>query len=268
MRKALLLSAVLLCSCRMQSPSEAVQNPDGTYTVTIYSLPSKEPFSFIPKAYADSSTFNPDANPETSSVDGFVRNNGDDYATVHDATTGNSSNDSGGTFEVENANEPNYYVKRGIVCFPTASLPDGATITAATFSIYAQVKFTAESDSHRIVTATPASNTALSTADYNKTNFGTTALASDKTTSSISTSAYNDFAFNSTGLATISTTATTCYGVRSVEDVNGTTPSGTNSNLILYYSADNGSNVPKFVVTYSAAAATATAPTSLPLMFE
>jgi hypothetical protein len=67
--------------------------------------------------------------------------------------------------------------------------------------------------------------------------------------------AYNAFTFNATGKGTINRAGISSYCFRNANyDVAGTVPPWTsgNSSLFLVYMADNGSNEPQLVVTYTA----------------
>jgi len=116
-------------------------------------------------------TFYPNADPEVSSVDGFVFHL---YPTTKDtwanliAAGGTEANDSesGSTSLVEFAAvglHQWYYLTRSIFLFDTSSLPDDAVISSAVFSVCG----TSKSDELgvtpdlNIYSANPASNTAL-----------------------------------------------------------------------------------------------------------
>jgi hypothetical protein len=76
-----------------------------------------------------------------------------------------------------------------------------------------------------------------------------------KSYSGWSTGGYNDFTFNATGIAAISLTGVSCFSVRNANyDVAGIEPAWSSNFLsnIAAYTADNGSNEPQLVVTYTA----------------
>ena len=220
------------------------------------------PKAYLPKIYLTEDTFNPDAHPETSSVDGWVRssNANDTWGNQHDAADGTNADDS-------NANTPCAYINggtstdrfsgiwRGFFLFNTASIPDTNVVSSAVFSVYVTaVVDQFGSSSLCLVSSNPATNTALVTADYDQ--LGTTQFAADKTLASFSTSAYNDFTLNATGIAAIILTGVSKYGTRLSYDRTNTAPtwgSGYASAVTIYY-ADQGSNQPKLVVTHDAPA--------------
>ena len=202
-------------------------------------------------------TFNPDANPESTSVDGYVNRNSvnETYATIR-AGAGNGSDDTATndrTCRIIATTTSNQYdtLQRSIYLFDTSALTALATISASVFSLYATVVVNAYSDSIRLTTSTPASNTALVNADYAQT--GTTAQSTDVTMASITTSAYNDWTLNATGLSNISKTGITKFATRNTTDADNSAPtwsSGAESGISVNYS-DTGSNKPKLVVTYT-----------------
>jgi RHS repeat-associated protein len=213
---------------------------------------------FFPKAYAAESTFYPDANPESNSVDGFVINfpgGGASYATVHDASAGTEAHDDPVGYshiEVANMSASGYRVYRGFILFHTAAIPDNHSVTSSTLYLYVTaVDGNANSDSLSIVTSTPASNTGLVVGDFDQ--LGTTKLATDIAFSSLTTSAYNAFPLNASGLAAISTSSVTKLGLRTAQDISATTPTGVNS--VSIQSADDGGTTtgPKLVVVHAGA---------------
>lgn len=233
---------------------------DGTMTATFYSRPVNRIASngkwerLVEKAYADTLTVNPDANPETNSWDGYSDNQGPeaDYAAVHDATSANTeNNDSGISLLIENSDVgADFAIRRTFVGFLTSSIGAASTINSATFSLKGKASVVSDdSDSVTISSVTTASNTAINANDYNKTNFGT-AIAATKTMASWSTSAYNDFTV--TDLTAISKTGVTKIGARSTRDVAGTAPTG--QNTVTAHSADTADTTqdPKLVVNFGA----------------
>jgi hypothetical protein len=87
------------------------------------------------------SIFYPDANPESSSVDGQVGRESDQTFSAMRTATGNSGNDAGaeanaGRIEASATSDQYASMFRGIFTFDTSSLPDTDSISAATFSFY------------------------------------------------------------------------------------------------------------------------------------
>lgn len=180
-------------------------------------------------------TFYPDASPETSTVDGIAwyTHSGTTWATIHDAATGTNADDtlggnSGDDFIVRvkvGSTGSNYQqLWRSMFLFDTSSIPDTATIDSATIDFYVGNTTDALSQSFNIVSASPASNTAVTTADYDQ--FGTTKFASDTTIASLTTGAYNSIALNAAGLAAINVSGITKFGVRLTSDIGNSAPTG------------------------------------------
>jgi hypothetical protein len=236
----------------------------------------------IGKVGNTTSTFYPDANAESTSVDGNVQRAGvqEAFATIV-AGAGTTVQDAdpvdGTTNLLEGvrarfgAADPNFSrVGRDIFLFDTSAIPDTDTISSATFSMYGagsleQTAINATDRVMHIVATTPASNTALAAADYGQ--FGTTSFGSFDPGASFASwaTAYNDFTVNATGLANISKTGITKFGVRLYADMVGSWTSGwgglgatSDSRLYCQYADTAGTaNDPKLVVVHSGAAVTA-----------
>lgn len=210
------------------------------------------------------STFYPDPNPETTSVDGLVR-------TENLYTWANTRANAGeGAYPdinnhqtpgVQNTTTTNQfrYNQRGVFLFDTAALHDAADITGATFSLYGTQKNNAAGNINAVlVSSSPASNTDLVAADYGlAAHFGTTELAGRIPYANWSTTGYNDFALNASGLAAISKTGVTKLGVLHHFDFDNASPtwvSNTNpSGLWANFSETTGTGTdPTLVVTYTA----------------
>lgn len=208
-------------------------------------------------------TVYPDANPETTTVDGFVFRSSaistwsgirDGVGTGFDDTTLQNY-----VIYIQSDFLADTYRKiiRGIFLFNTSSIGAGSTITAAVLSLYGIAKtdpagWTPNID---IYTSNPASNTALAAADY--TTLGTTSqTGSPITYANFTNSVYNDFTFNATGISNISKTSISKFGVRNANyDAANTPPTyiaSEISSISVSYAEDTGTTRdPKLVVTYS-----------------
>lgn len=217
-------------------------------------------------------TVYPDANPETTSVDGKVGRGlvSESWATIR-AGAGNDKDDSAGTsgllVQIRPASATNMFafLYRSILLFDTSALGAGVTISAATVSLYVASKSDTAglAPSSDIYTSTPASNTALAISDFSQIG-STSQTGSAKPYASHTVGAYNDFTLNAAGLGNVSTSGVSKFGWRfSTYDVDGTSPtwtSGTPTSLVIASAADTAgtTNDPKLVVTYAL-------PTSLPI---
>jgi len=216
-----------------------------------------------PFTVSDSSTYYPDAHAESTSVDGYVAASGSEWTwaeIIAHAGVGSSDTVAKSEFmmiSAWDATDKWEQVLRSIFLFDTSGLDDGATISAATFSVYGDGKDDGLSVTPdiNVYSSDPASNDDLVSGDYD--SLGTTAYCDTAITyAGFDTSDYNDFAFNATGLAAISKTGVTKLGLRNASfDVSGTPPTwsaGWAYSRIKGYFAEQGTGYkPKLVVTYT-----------------
>lgn len=208
----------------------------------------------------DSLTKYPDANPESTSVDGHVRRSvaSETFGTIR-AGAGTNSSDTETEATIARlvaSSTSNQYsqMRRAIFLFDTSALTAEATISAATLSLYGSAKSNGlGSPTLDIVSSTPVSSTALVNADY--AQLGTTVF-SDIAYASFSTSAYNDMALNASGLAAISKTSISKFGTRIGWDTDnsfgGVWASTADTYFQAYFADQAGTtNDPKLVVTYT-----------------
>ena len=147
------------------------------------------------------------------------------------------------------------YLRRVITLFDTSSLTADATITAGvnTWGLYVVSVADNFVQTIRMVTTTPASNTALVNADYAQAaSSDVTQTTAEKTLASMTTSAYNDLTLNSTGDGNISKTGITKFGARYLSDINNTQPTwsaSVNGNYV--WQSEAGANPARLVVTYT-----------------
>ncbi len=131
------------------------------------------PEASYPFVISDSATFYPDANPESSSVDGYTFNNGTSqtWSNIRTVAGGYAypSATYGEVVEFCSSATTNQWswLTRAIYLFDTSALPDDATITDATLSIYGYAKQDPVGRSLDVNTyaSNPASNTDLVPAD-------------------------------------------------------------------------------------------------------
>jgi hypothetical protein len=201
--------------------------------------------------------FYPDADPETTSIDGYAGRIGVDETFANIRTgSGNTSDDSGDNILVylkASTTEDQFEeLKRGILLFDTSSLPDDCTITSAVLSIYGSAASSGlgSSDLH-IGSALPENNINLSDEDYGTcgtTSFGNISFASWG-------SGYKNITFNSSGRSAISKTGISKFSAQLSWDIensfDGSWVSGTQSGFT-FYSADKGTSYrPYLTVNYT-----------------
>jgi len=215
------------------------------------------------------STFYPDGDPESATVDGrtYFASANTTWSAIHDASVGGGAADnetsSANFSSVEATNASNVWnsIGRAYFLFNTSAIPDTDSVSAATFSVYVEGKSDSFTDAVALVDVNPASNIGIAAADYGQS--GTTKQATNISISSITTSAYNEWTLNSFGKASIAKDGVTKFGLRSEMD-RGNTPNWVSNGLSRIYGryADYSGTTsdPKLVVTHSS---TPIAPTVL-----
>ena len=206
----------------------------------------------------------PDPGPtESTSVDGRAYTTGQaTWALAHDAATGDGAGDNeGGTgiSMVESTHQGGLYeIIRAFLLFDTSAINDAETITAATLSVWGSFKTNTDNDGNdyvNVYTTTPASNTAITTADFDQ--IGTTEQATSIDYGSITAddTIYTNFTLNATGRGNISKTGITKFGMREGHDVlNDPIAVATRNDLDIRTAESTGTtNDPKLVVTSSLA---------------
>ena len=207
-------------------------------------------------------TFNPDADAESTSVDGTVARGvaSETFATITGgAGTASSDSTSAPTVAgIRASTTTNEFqaIERSILLFDTSSLPDNAIISAVTFEYFVTIVDNPLGNlSLVVVDSTPASNTGLVSADYSQ--LGSTALSNLLTMNGLSTNAYNLWTLNPAGRAAVSLPGITKLGFMVENDRSGSAPSWS-SNAIAAVVAQmaEGANPPKLNVTFVGAART------------
>ena len=213
------------------------------------------------------STFYPDAgDPGTTSIDGsYDETQGSGkWDAVHDETSSNSAvgTDTNEVYCRARVGGETSII-RSIFLFDTSTIDSADIITSATFSLRGTAKFTGVNDGNdfvSVVQSNPASNTTMSTADYDQVGD-----AVDNPTEGVdsgdridittwSTSGYNDFPLNSTGLGWIDEAGITKLGVREGHDIVDSAPASGTTGVRGYYADRSGtSNDPKLVVEHGVA---------------
>lgn len=192
----------------------------------------------------------------------FKADPGVTFANIRTATTGTGAYDDTANPNftyIYTSNTSNQFrgMGRGVFLFDTSSIASGATVTSATLSIYGIGKTNGQgSPEIDVVTANPASNTALAAGDYDYNDFGTSPFASIAY-ASWSTTGYNDF---SVGASAVTKAGITKLGTRVNWDTdNSYGGSWTSADITGYscYTADQAgtTNDPKLVVVYTGSTA-------------
>ena len=192
-------------------------------------------------------TFYPDADTESTSVDGWAKGSGSDWPTNH-GSAGTGAQDNGPSVGVDISNFDDIY--RGLVVHDTSSLGAGSTVTSAFLSLHYDVIENPDSESVDVVSSAPASNTAIVAGDYD--SLDTTAHATRITVASLTSGDYEVRNLNATGVAAIGVTGTYKSGHRLSKDTDDTGPEASNTNRAHFSSADEAgvTDDPKLVVTH------------------
>lgn len=225
------------------------------------------PVKTLPGIMLVSKTIYPDAHPETTTVDGSIGLNegSTTWSTVRDSATGTVDDtltiDSNIAhcmthFNHSGGDPDKYSIGRGYFLFDTSSISSIANVTSVSLSIYnRQTDLPGYALTYCIVTSNPTSNTALVSADFATSHFGTSVLASKSW-------ATLDGAESQYSVHTLATTAVvkngiTKLGTRTDKDINNSAPaSGSNAMSFTYFS-DYGSNKPYLSVVYTQATVSA-----------
>lgn len=210
----------------------------------------------------DTLTVYPDADPETTTVDGdvFRATVVETFSTIRSGAGNAFRNETTIIHRLVAHNTESNYTSlvRGIHLFDTSTLSSNAVLSSAVLSLYGVGKSNGLglSTAHRalsLVESSPASNTTLVNSDYG--TLGTTRYADDFAYDNFSTTGYNDITLNSTGLSNISLTGITKFGTRLAVDTDNGTPAWVTieSTSITIRSSDypNGTFGPKLLVTYN-----------------
>jgi hypothetical protein len=207
------------------------------------------------------STFYPDANPETTSVDGYTsRGTNETWANKRAGATGGANDTAAANYlELVAHNVADLWstLTRVFSLFDTSSLGDLDTIDSATYEFVSIDRTNTLSDSLSLITTTPASNTGLVDADY--AQVAAVKQATDITFASLTvdSATYNVMTLNATGRGNISKTGVSKFGLRTTNDADNTTPtwsSGVASSTGMASAEETltGDKRPKLVVTHTA----------------
>jgi hypothetical protein len=206
-------------------------------------------------------TVSPDANPETTSVDGYVQRSASNETISGIVGGSGTARSNGGALLAAllgagTTTDRYAQVRHTILLFDSSGLPDGAFITSAQVRAHG-LSATSGLGALEVgvYESSPASDIALVNADYSTLDFSTRLDSSSITTSNVDTSDWNEFDLNASGLALINDMGVTRLGLALVacadeDDGLVTWASGATSQAN-FESADNGSGrAPELVVEY------------------
>jgi len=207
-------------------------------------------------------TFYPDPDPETTSVDGWVRHyvaDGDTWGNIRDGAGTDVRDDYTDTtlvkIKADSVNDQWEMICRGIFLFDTSILPDDSYISDGFLRLTGTGKGQTSdwSPAIGIFSANPASNTGLVAGDFD--SLGTTVLTNYISYANFDVgSKGNYFNFNSDGLSAINTTGISKFGARTDYDALNITPTWEESKssvFTIYYSEEPGGADPSIRVTFS-----------------
>jgi len=223
--------------------------------------PSGSPVYSVDRLY-NYDSFWSDADPETTSVDGHVKDADASWNTAHDETTAATVDYSGATFAIGVNKNGTYGIYRTPTLFDTSAITDTDTIDSATITLVPTIVTDDDGDQYSyiaIVDCTLGSPTTLATTDYpnigdavdNPTEHGTRNFIGGMVVATPET-----FIVNSTGLGTVDATGISYFAFREGHDINDVAPAGTNTTRITAHSADNTTGIsvsPRLEVSHSSA---------------
>jgi hypothetical protein len=231
----------------------------------------KVPIRLNQEIFLTTSTFYPDPNPETTSVDGYVIRNNLAGCVGFSTLRGDNGNDAqsdltafasflGNDYGEPDCGSPNWNgMSRSIFLFDSSAIPDTDTISSATFSAWGDLSENMYSQTADLVQSTVASNTNLVNSDFQGTVNDTT-LQSDTQIGlgSWNAAGYNDYALNATGIGNVSKTSVTKLGIRLSADRTNSAPSWASGRSSVYGATAEYTGTgrdPKLVVVHAASSA-------------
>jgi len=182
-------------------------------------------------------------------VNGYMEGTNASWATIWGATSaGSTANGSTGGLIANASRWSGYYISRIIVGFNTSALTSGATVLTAITSLYCDE--TAVEPNVALVTATPASSTAIADGDYDQ--LGATE-GSDARTTCVAAQ-YNNWTLNSTGRGWVNKTGITILGFRKSRDLDNSAPVTDEQQSNVTFTGNGYAGTtrdPKLVITYT-----------------
>ena len=174
---------------------------------------------FITKMRTETVTF------YSSNSDGNIAAESTTYQTAHDATLGKAVDNISSTLAVGQIQHTNgiYEIGRGYLFFDTSTIPDDATITSATLSIWINTDFSEQDFDITIQNGQPIyPHDPLVIEDYYYSNYS--GSGGSQNTSNFILGEYSSITLNETGISWINKTGTTKLCLRSSRDIDSTSP--------------------------------------------
>jgi hypothetical protein len=191
----------------------------------------------------------PEVTFNTTSSDGYTQNTSGSYATTYDAVEGTVSSSAIDLYIGQAFNPPLYTVYRGFVFFDTSAIPDGASITSASLSLYGDVD-ASDQDFFLVIQNGQPTNPHDPLAPYDYYHGNYSGNGGSFNTSGFSISGYNNITLNATGRSWINKTGMTKLCLRSNRDIFNVPP--TMNEFIRIYANEKGNGfIPRLLVVYS-----------------
>jgi len=188
---------------------------------------------------------------EATTSDGYLGPTGKaEYSDAHDAATGNVYDATNYLVLRNGWVDPNYFLDRSALFFPSSGLPDDCIILSAYIELHS-LGDPPPFDMEIVVVRGADLNDPLVTADYGELLDETVSRGSQWTSAWNWVSwGYAKIHLNALGLAEISKTGMTKFGLRLQREIAATVP--TEDEKAMFYSANKGAGYrPKLAVTYS-----------------
>lgn len=222
---------------------------------------------FVSSVYAQatSTTFNPDADPETSSMDGYVTNSpaAKGFLDLRDDAVGTAADDNEITlfaFRLVGKTSNTFTdLRRGIILFDTSPIEDDVVVVTSTldFRINQLIDDMALLPSLALVGVTTTSTTSMAVEDFNIQNFATSTEFANRI-------AFNDLAvgreqmiLNLDGRNAINLTGVTSFGLINgnydLDGINPPTSTPDSADTRIRVGSADGANDPFLAVTYTIA---------------
>lgn len=186
------------------------------------------------------------------SDDGYIYETDTTYSTARESGSGDVDDTSYYVRVGQDYINPTYYIYRGILYFDTSDIPNEATISAATLSLYGTGSDPDTDFVLRVIDGSGIGIPCVST-DYESLFNKTTSLGTfdtDAVGDDWANDDYNVITINATGLNVINKDGYTQFGLRSEEDISESSPADVE--YVDFYSQEKGYGYePKLTVTYT-----------------